>query len=155
MGCLLFFLWLELRMVAMYVYWLSSKVFATVILPWKVRPYLIQFPIFLSTFSNIVWKLSCRCFNLLSIVMPRTVKESTHFRLRSLHIVSLAKLPTGTTNVLSKLHFRPDTAWKRSSILEKYLKFSLVLKTMALRSSAKNSDLASFFAKTTPVRFLV
>ena len=58
---------------------------------------------------------------------------------------SFAKLPTGITNVLSRLHLRPLTMWKSEKIL----------KTMALKSSVNNLARASFFANNTPVRFFV
>ena len=101
------------------------------------------------------WKFCCSSLSLLSIVMPKTEKESVHLRLRSLHIVPFAKFPTGITNVLSRLHFKPDTEWNRVRILEKFLRFSSVLSTIALKSSAKISDRPSVFAKTTPVKFFV
>ena len=56
----------------------------------------------------------------------------THLRFKSLHILSLLKLPTRITNVLLRLHLSLLTEWKSPRILAKYRGFSSVGSTMAL-----------------------
>ena len=89
------------------------------------------------------------------MTMPNTLNSSTHLRSRSEHISALRKLPTGTTNVLSRLHLRPETEWKSTKILVKFLRFFSLRSTIAERSSAKISALASPFAQVIPVKCLV
>ena len=120
----------------------SKKVFATQILPGRLKLKRFQNRTEFSSFLIVFEKLLLRSLNLLSISIPSRVKELEILNSHTSRLLIFSVLPTGITNDLSKLHLRPEKVENCTKTFLSHNKFDWLRRANAEVLSAKPSALS-------------